>query len=332
MKQFITFCSLIILAACGSNQLHLAKITDIELVYNQNQPLNYGDSVQVKIYAVKLGGERVDITNNNFLRVRGQGVDYNSERGVVYIDRRPIEPHQDIIDFKVVVYEKQDSLVKDKVIKLNFNGPLHINMRGEPGDLGRGRIGRIGTGVLSDGANGRDGKDGEPGKDARPVVAKVWRDGEFYFVRVTAVQSGTSFIYQTRTLEGLVIDASGGEGGHGGHGGNGARGKNGDLAKNRKPGDGGNGGNGGKGSNGGHGAALEVTFHTNTQENLHLVKLLNEGGKGGRGGNGGEGGRAGKPDKGQDPAKDGVRGLDGASGNSGARGPEVKVGIEEFEF
>jgi hypothetical protein len=332
MRYFAFIGMVALLSACGTNQLQLAKISEIEMVYNQGQSLNYGDSVMVKFYAVKLGGERVDITNSNFLRVRGNGIDYNTERGVVYIDRRPLQPNQDIIDFKVVLYEKQDSLVKDKTIKLNFNGPLYINMTGSPGDLGRGRISRIGTGVLTDGANGRDGKDGEPGKDARPLTARVWKDGEFYFIRVNAVQAGTSFIYQTRTLEGLVIDVSGGEGGHGGNGGNGARGKNGDLAKDRRPGDGGNGGNGGKGANGGNGAALEVMFHTNTQETLHLVKLVNEGGKGGRGGVGGDGGRAGKPDKGQDPAKDGVRGLDGNSGNPGVRGPDVKVTIEEFDF
>lgn len=332
MKLYFLFFTPLFFVSCGTNQLHLAKIDRIELVYNEGQSLNYGDSVMVKFYAVKVGGERMDITSSNFLRVRGHGVDFNSDRGVIYLDRRPVQPHVSTIDFKVVLFEKKDSLVTDKQIQLNFKGPLYIDMTGESGNIGRGRIGRIGTGVLSDGANGRDGKDGENGRNAQPVLARVWKDGDFYFVRVNSTNTGMSFIYQTRTIEGLTIDVSGGEGGHGGNGGNGARGKNGDNAKSRAPGDGGNGGKGGNGANGGAGGSLEVTFHQNLAADVQFVRLLNAGGKAGRAGMGGDAGKAGKPDTGQQPAKDGLKGQDGVAGANGAPGPEVKFTLEEFDF
>jgi hypothetical protein len=331
MKKLFFFFLMLIASGCGSNALHLTKINRIEMVYDEQRNLNYGDTLSIRFYAVKNSGERIDITASHQLRIRGEGIDYNRQDGVLYIDRKPTRPDNYDVDFRTVLYHKKDSLSFNQLIRLNFKGPLYVDFRGESGEEGRGRVDRIGTGLLSDGARGRKGKDGEDGKDAQPIVARVKKQGSYYYVQVKDIHSNT-YYYQSETIQGLTIDVSGGHGGRGGDGGDGARGKNGDASKDRLPGNGGDGGDGGNGGNGGNGAALEVIFHPNVESELHHVRLLNVGGKGGRYGIGGEGGRAGRPDTEQEQPNDGQKGKPGTSGKNGQPGPEVIIQVEVFDF
>lgn len=335
MKKLF-YCSLItfLLSSCGANKVAIENSQNVIFEYDQTRPINYGDTIDVSFYNENLAGERTDVSRSIQLKIYGEGLYYDRKSQILYIERRPTKKDVDIIEFQSVLKDKEDSVTFNQTLKLNFSGPLNVDLSGESGNEGLSRMSRLRPALLTRGKTGRDGRDGLDGQNAKPARVHIWKEGEYYYARAEILNTDSVWYYQTTNRDSLLINVSGGDGGDGGDGGNGSRGKKGKISDDyeRVPGSGGDGGDGGNGGNGGNGANVEVIVHPNAEDILPTLVVLNNGGKAGKPGEGGDPGEGGKAAAGQEDGKDGEAGEKGEVGNAGEAGPEPIIRTASFDF
>lgn len=126
----------VLLSACGSSRISIMDSKEITFEMTKIQPLNYGDSFPVVVYNVNQGGEKSDISENLQLKVYGDGINYIHSERMLYIDKRPTERDISILSFQAVLKEKGDSIVYPQKLKLDFSGPLSIDLSGDLGKKG----------------------------------------------------------------------------------------------------------------------------------------------------------------------------------------------------
>lgn len=335
MKKIVTYGLLtVFLYACGNSKISIENSQNIVFEYDQNQPLNYGDTLSVAFYNVNLGGEKIDISGSHQLTVYGESINYNQREKLLSIDKRPTQRDVDELLFYTVIKEKGDSVVYPQKIKLDFSGELKVNLKGESGDVGRGRLPRLRPVLLSEGKTGKDADDGVDGEDGLKARVHIWKEDEMYYLRAEDTISGEVWYYQTTNKENILIDVSGGDGGNGGNGGSGSRGAKGKVTgdKSFSPGKGGDGSNGGDGGNGGNGGTVEVIVHENAQDVMASLTIINKGGLAGKGGEAGKPGKGGKGAPGQKDGEDGKPGEEGKDGMAGNDGEPPIIYIEDFDF
>ncbi|MEX1190915.1 MAG: hypothetical protein WEA99_03010 [Brumimicrobium sp.] len=335
MKKIYSYLlPLFFLASCGAGKVAIENTQQVIFEYDESRPLNYGDTLAVSFYNVSLEGERTDVSRSIQLKIYGEGLYYDRKEQLLFIEKRPEVKDIEALNFQSVLRGKEDSVTFNQTLKLNFTGPLNLDLSGESGNKGYNRMSRLRPAILSRGKTGKDGHDGLDGEDAKPAKVHLWKSGEMYYARAELLGTDSVWIYQTTNKDSILINNSGGDGGDGGNGGDGSRGKKGKIGDDyeREPGIGGDGGNGGNGGDGGNGAAIEVIVHPNAQEVMTALSVINSGGKGGDAGEGGDAGKAGKPAVGQEDSVDGEEGSQGKNGNSGKAGSIPNVRVEKFEF
>lgn len=332
MKRLLPFGFLIVLfTSCGGSKLIVSEIRSLELEYSPGVDMNFGSSFEARIKAMMLNGDEIDVTSHRKMDFVSN--DISKSGGTFTIVRRPTSFDESEVPFSISITDKEESYVQNDTLKMNFRGGISINSSGFDGENGINQKDRGSSWVFRDGKSGENGTNGNPGTPGGNIEARIWKEGELYYMTVTDLTSLSVWRYKTVGSSPLYFDLSGGNGGRGGNGGNGSDGKNGekdDEGKFKRPGDGGNGGDGGDGGNGGDGGIVRVVLHPSASAISAQLQYDLNGGSGGSGGRGGVAGKAGTALSGQAVSANGATGRQGRRGTSGRDGSS-NSSIEEFD-
>lgn len=337
MKKLVHFILLLLpliaFHSCGTNKIYVDKIKSFQFEYDESRKLYFGDTLSLNAFVINSNGEKIDLSRSNQFEVKGDNFEYDKTNGLLTINNRPTSIDINQLNIKGILTDDNNAeKIIEKTIPISFTHPVIIVFDGVSGNNSKDRANRvIGRAVLSDGKKGRNGEDGIDGENATPIEAYIWKEQEFYTVKVNYIDSTKNYFFKTKNSD-LTISASGGDGGEGGDGGDGGRGKRGSESKNREPGNGGDGGNGGNGANGGDGAMITVYIHPNAEEIKSTLKLINSFGKAGQAGLAGEAGKGGRGSSGQTDGESGKNGEKGRPGQPGTDGPKPKIQLESFEI
>lgn len=330
----VTILSILLFAliGCSLKPIHIDQVKNIKLIYDEQSPFNYGDTINAKIIALKKNGEELDLSNHRQINFQSNTLNYIAEQQKLYISSKPISKDNTPLAYEIVMTEKDKEKTFKGEVNLNISGSLFVDLRGKAGEDGNNKASRLTRVMLKDGRDGRNGENGDHGENALPLTVHIWKQGQIYFIRSKFEGTDSVYYHKTSNPEGLIIDASGGKGGDGGNGGDGGRGKKGNKSKGFEPGSGGNGGNGGYGGNGGNGAKITVIIHPSAEIITQKINVINQGGRPGLGGAAGQGGQSGKADSGQAQSEEGKAGLVGKAGEPGNSGPSPHIMLKTFDF
>lgn len=335
MKHLIIiFVSIFGLSACSIFQ-HNRTLTEIEIRLEDNQEVNYGNTINYDIYAIYSNGKEKKINKEEELSLQVSGAKYNQKQGKIYLPSYPTEFLSDSIYISAEYHHNGVTKTDSTFIVYNYKGSTYLYFNGTKGTQGgAGRDGKTPL-LFRDGTDGMGGEAGVQGGKGHDLTVYIWKEKETYFIKIIDLTADTTYFYKANQMSTVfAIFSNGGQGGQGGSGGDGGNGKDGlvSSSKTRVPGDGGNGGNGGQGGVGGQGGNIYVFIHPYAVDFQPKLKLTNEGGNPGAGGNLGKAGQGGKAATGQTAGSPGVDGVKGSAGYQGPAGDIINVEVMAFDI
>ena len=99
---------LVLIASCGSNKILVEKLDSLVLEYNQNEKIYFGDTLELKAFAKKKTGEKVDISRSFRFELEAENAEYLDRENILVVTNRPSSFDIDEIKVKGVLVDEND--------------------------------------------------------------------------------------------------------------------------------------------------------------------------------------------------------------------------------